>query len=194
MMNWQKAPLFLATSVASTLVLLAFVVLLSARAEAPAEADTVQAVHTQAQLKFPPGFGRLDELVQFQGGVAPVATDIAPAVEHGPEYRDSNWVNSQSPESFTIQVLAAQDEDAVKRFLAEREDRTRFVYFLYPQGGIDWLVVTTGNYPSHELAAGIIEASDFGTLPARPFPRRMGTYQEALRAPESAASEAPPVE
>jgi hypothetical protein len=193
-MNWQRAPLFLGMSAVCALSLLAFVVLLSAREKVPEEADPLLTVQTQAQLQFPPGFGRLDKLVPFQGGVAPVTIDITPALEHGPEYRDADWVNSQSPESFTIQVLAAQDEGAVKRFLAEREDRSRFVYFSYPQGGVEWLVVTTGNFPSHELAAGIIAGSDFGSLPARPFPRRMGVYQDALRAPASDALEASPVE
>ncbi len=181
-MSGRQAPLFLAAGVVSAMLLLALVLMLS-RPDGAAEASRQAApLQAQAEVKFPAGFGRLDELVPFAGGVAPVATEVAP-VEHGTEYRDAAWVSAQDAETFTIQVLAARDESAVKRFLAERDDRARFVYFLFPQGNANWFVVTTGSYPSHELAAGIIESEDFGSLPARPFPRRMGIYLEALKAP-----------
>ncbi|MDF3030444.1 MAG: hypothetical protein K0R03_1002 [Moraxellaceae bacterium] len=193
-MNWQRAPFFLGLSAASALLLLAFVLLLSVQEEASDAPGPVQQVQAREEVRFPPGFGSLANLVPFKGGVAPVATDVVPAVEHGPEYRDAAWVHEQSPESFTIQVLAARDEEAVKRFLAEREDRSQFVYFLYPQGGESWFVVTTGSYPSHELAAGIIDSRDFGGLPAKPFPRRMGAYQDALRVTAPAATESGPID
>lgn len=193
-MNWQKAPLFLAASAAAALLLLTAILLLSTRTEAPEAVNSAEPLKIRELAAFPADFGRLDELVPFSGGVAPVATDVAPVVEHAPEFRDAGWVNAQVPDVFTVQVLAARDESAVKRFLAEREDRARFVYFQYPQGETVWYVVTTGSFPSHELAAGVIESADFGSLPAKPFPRRMGAYQEALKAVPAPSAEAAPAE
>lgn len=129
---------------------------------------------------FPAGFGRLADLVPFAGGVNPVATAVVP-VAHGPEFRDRDWVNAQSPESWTLQVLASQDESAVKRFLSGLEDRADYLYFAYPKDGQSWFVVTTGSYSSREQALGVAETM---SMPdgARPFPRVMGAYQEALAA------------
>ncbi|MES2918035.1 MAG: SPOR domain-containing protein [Pseudomonadota bacterium] len=139
---------------------------------------------------FPRGFGRLDELVPFAGGVNPVAEGVIP-VEHAPEFRAGEWVVAQSPEAWTIQVMAAREEEAVKRFLAEREDRIDFSYFLFPQEGSYWYVVTVGSFPSRELAEGVAASKGLGAGQGQGFARRFGTYQEALRAAAAPAAEAP---
>ncbi len=144
------------------------------------------------QDRFPPDFGRLADLVPFAGGINPVAAAVVP-VAHGPEYRDADWVKSRSPEQWTLQVLASQDEGAVKRFLAGLENRADFVYFSYPQEGKVWFVVTTGQYVGRELALGVAQTLQVPDG-ARPFPRSMSSYQEALviaEAAEAAASVAP---
>lgn len=130
---------------------------------------------------FPRDFGRLDELVPFAGGVNPVAAGVVP-VEHAPEYRGGDWVAAQSSDAWTIQVLAVREEEAVKRFLSGREDRVDFNYFIYPQDGSNWYVVTLGSFPSRELAEGVAASKGLETGEGRPFARRMGAYQEALRA------------
>lgn len=139
---------------------------------------------------FPRGFGRLDELVPFAGGVNPVAPGVVPE-EHAPEFRGGNWVAAQSADAWTIQVLAVREEEAVKRFLATREDRVDYNYFVYPQDGSNWYVVTLGSFPSRELAEGVAASKGLETGEGRPFARRMGAYQEALRAAAAALSDAP---
>lgn len=177
------------------LVGMILVLALESRPRAPAPALLVGAEAGGAS--FPRGFGRLDELVPFAGGVNPVAEGVVP-VEHAPEFRSSEWVAAQNPEAWTIQVMAAREEDAVKRFLSEREDRVDFSYFLFPQDGSYWYVVTVGSFPSRELAEGIAASKGVGAGQGQGFARRLGTYQEALRAAGAAApaaeapGEAPP--
>lgn len=178
-MNWRRAPLLLTAWLASLGLLLVFVLILipdEKSARLPLAPVTVDM--TKPQIKLPPDFGSLAELVPFAGGVAPVAAEVRP-VEHEPEFRDSVWLRAQSSGSYVIQVLAAHDEEVVRRFLAGREDRGQFSYFLHVQDGSNWYVVVTGNYPSVELARGVAETRDFG-LPGRPFPKIMQAYQDAI--------------
>ncbi|MDO8268497.1 MAG: SPOR domain-containing protein [Moraxellaceae bacterium] len=137
-------------------------------------------------VRFTADFGRLSDLVPFAGGVSPVAAAVVP-IAHGPEFRDKDWVRAQSPDSWSLQVLASQDESTVKRFLSGLEDRANYVYFVHPQDGQTWYVVTTGSYSSREMALG---SSESMRMPdgARPFPRSMGSYQDALAAAEAAAA------
>lgn len=179
-MSWQRSPLFLGAWLLSLFLLVLFVLLLMWHEKAPGISipivDATPALG--AAVKFPESFGGLGDLVPFAGGIAPVATEVTP-VEHGPEFRDAAWVVAQNPDSYTLQVLAAHDEEAVKRFLAGREDRARFIYFINPQDGADWYVVTTGSFASRELALGVSDSHDFG-LATKPFPKRVGVYQEAI--------------
>ena len=186
-MSWQRSPLFLGACLSSVLLLVLCVLLLVWREKTPGIplpiVDTA-AVSDQAIL-FPANFGRLDDLVPFAGGIAPVAMEVTP-LEHGPEFRDADWVGTQNPDAYTLQVLAAHEEEAVKRFLAGREDRARFVYFINPQDGVIWYVVTTGIFATREQAMGVADSQDFG-LATRPFPKRVGVYQEAVAAAANSA-------
>lgn len=176
-MSWQRAPLFLFAALGSFLLLCFFLLLLSLREKEGLAAPVVTEAGTLGKVEFPRDFGQLADLVPFAGGVAPIAAQVVP-VEHAPEFRDSAWVQTQNADSFTIQVLAVRDEEAVKRFLASVPDRGRYVYFQSTLDGTNWYVVTTGSYATVELARGIAEAGSFGT-DTKPFPKRMGAYQTA---------------
>lgn len=191
-MSGRRSPLFLIATLGSFALLVLFMVLLMVMHEKEAGLPTpvVQITETKKAVSFPESFGSLGALVPFSGGVAPIAAQVVP-VDHAPEFRDDAWLRAQNSEMFTIQVMAAKDEEAVKRYLASREDRAQFVYFLHPQDGSNWYVVTTGSYASVELARGVAETRDFG-ISTRPFPKRMDLYKEAALAPAAPASPAPP--
>lgn len=184
---------WLAVSAGSALLLVLLVIglLLQGRGAPGAPALTVEGV--PGGSSFAPGFGRLDDLVPFSGGAAPVAEAVVPT-EHAPEFRDSDWVKAQKPDAWTIQVMAAREEEAVKRFLAGREDRGDFAYFVFPQEGSTWYVVTLGSYPTRELADGIAASKGLEPGAGGTFPRRLSVYQEALQpapAPEATPATGP---
>ncbi|MFP5431175.1 MAG: SPOR domain-containing protein [Gammaproteobacteria bacterium] len=193
-MSMIRAPWLVGGLATSAVLLVAAVTLLVWR-QGPGplvKSLELAAAPAASQDRFPSDFGRLADLVPFAGGINPVAAAVVP-VAHGPEYRDPDWVKSQSPEHWTLQVLASQDEGAVKRFLAGLENRADFVYFSYPQDGKVWFVVTTGQYVGRELALGVAQTMKVPDG-ARPFPRSMSSYQEALviaEAAEATASAAP---
>lgn len=180
---------------AGSAVLLVVVVIVLAWREGPGPlVRTLEPVDERAAVhdRFPADFGRLTDLVPFAGGVSPVASAVVP-VAHGPEFRDGDWVKAQPPEGWTLQVLASQDEGTVKRFLSGMDNRADFVYFAHPQEGKTWYVVTTGSYASRELALGVANGVKVPDG-ARPFPRSMASYQEALVAAEAATAVPAPVE
>lgn len=186
----KKAPLMLSGLLVSLTGLLVVVLLLTWQKGPGPLVQTLQTPEEKAAetVRFTAGFGRLSDLVPFAGGVSPVAAAVVP-IAHGPEFRDKDWVRAQSPDRWSLQVLASQDESTVKRFLAGLEDRANYVYFVHPQDGQTWYVVTTGAYSSREMALG---ASESMRMPdgARPFPRSMGTYQDALETTEAAPAAA----
>ncbi|MCC2638767.1 MAG: hypothetical protein K0Q68_2486 [Moraxellaceae bacterium] len=186
--------LAVAAGCAGLLVVLVVAVAVQGRDKPPAAALAVAGA-PEGESRFPADFGRLDDLVPFAGGAAPVA-EVVVAIEHAPEFRSADWVAAQNPEAWTIQAMAARDEEAVKRFLAGREDRADFSYFVFPLEGSDWFVVTLGSFPSRELAEGIAASKGLGGGGGQAFPRRLGVYQEALRpampAPSPAAEPAAP--
>lgn len=178
------SPLLLA-SVGSLVLLLGVLVGLLLRQPTAA---TVMALPVTAapagKVVFPAGFGALAELVPFAGGVAPVAAEVA-TVAHAPEFRDAVWLQAQPATAFTVQVMAARDEEGVKRFLATQPDRERFQYFQHVQDGVSWYVVVTGSYASLELARGIVDSQDYGAA-GKAFPRQFSSYQAAPAAPAPA--------
>lgn len=186
--------LALAAGGGALLLLLVAVLALQDRARPALPTLAVEGVAPGAAT-FAPGFGRLDGLVPFAGGANPVADVVVPE-EHAPEFRGADWVAQQKPEAWTIQVMAARDEQAVMRFLAEREDRVDFSYFQYPHDGAQWFVVTLGSFPTRELADGVAATKGLPRGEGSAFPRRFAVYQEALRQPlpggDPAAAPAPP--
>lgn len=195
-MKASRAWSWLAVAAGCAGLLVVFVVALAVQGrDKPPAAALAVAGTPEGESRFPADFGRLDDLVPFAGGAAPVA-EVVVAIEHAPEFRGADWVAAQNPEAWTIQAMAARDEEAVKRFLAGREDRADFAYFVFPLEGSDWFVVTLGSFPSRELAEGIAASKGLGGEAGQAFPRRLGVYQEALRpavpAPSPAAESAAP--
>ena len=109
-MSMIRAPWLVGGLATSAVLLVAAVTLLVWR-QGPGplvKSLELAAAPAASQDRFPSDFGRLADLVPFAGGINPVAAAVVP-VAHGPEYRDPDWVKSQSPEHWTLQVLASQD-------------------------------------------------------------------------------------
>lgn len=112
--------------------------------------------------------------------VASTATGYsAEGVQHGTEFRDQAWLRAQEPATYTLQVLGARDEEAVKAFIAGRADKSQLRYFQTRLEGQPWFVVIYGSFSSRELALGVAGSLDFG-VDSRPFPKSFGAIQDEL--------------
>jgi septal ring-binding cell division protein DamX len=173
----------------------------------PASANAVQG------RRFDSSFGSLAGLVP-QGGSAPVISNPAaaapadsaagpapaaadvpqavagdPSVVHGEQFRDLNWVKSQGG-AYTLQVLGARSEDAVRQFIATQKDRTQFRYLQVLEAGQPWFVVVYGSFDTREQALAAADTLD--GLSSRPFARPFSAYVSGpVQTPAAAVPAAP---
>lgn len=193
-MSWQRSPLFFVASVISaSLLVIAMLFLIPSLKGADQTHPSVALSPEKIEVAFPSNFGSLIDLVPFSGGASPIAEEVpqAPVVEHAPEFRDDSWLKAQPATAYTIQILAVQDEEGIKRYLEGRTDRDKFEYFQRQQEGQSWYVLIYGRYPSLELARGVTESTDFGGV-SRPFAKIIQSYQtETNSLPASAPASAP---
>lgn len=184
------------------LVLLVLVVILLATRQpiqqAIAEKFASPSSNAAQGRRFDEGFGSLSDLVPPAKAVPGLSGggDSADSeeVDHSAQYRDLSWLKSQPQDGYTLQVLGARSEDAVKDFIDGQQDPGQFSYFQSQQDGQPWFVVVMGNYGSREQALGVADTLDLG-LGSRPFPKRFGAYVAEVLAqaqPAPAATSAAP--
>lgn len=188
-MSTEKHSLFLVVALTSVVLLLALIVVVVSPTKVAETFEPLAALAPSAKA-VPSNFGRLDEAVPFAGGIAPVAADVEPAEAHASEFRDGAWLRSQNQDSYTVQVMAARDESAIKRFLSEHAGQHAFSYFVSTIDGLDWYVLVTGSFGSRELASGVADSTDYG-VSSKAFAKRFGAYQSAQKIPPSAAPAVP---
>lgn len=173
---WRRT--FLGLAVALGLVVVGLVVGLVRRE--PMRALVELPVELQAR---PDQFRDLGVFRDGQLSAPPVAAATtgysAAGVQHGGEFRDQAWLRAQDPATFTLQVLGARDEEAVKSFIAARADKSQLRYFQTQLEGQPWFVVIYGSFSSRELALGVAGSLDFG-VDSRPFPKSFGAIQDEL--------------
>jgi septal ring-binding cell division protein DamX len=168
-------------------------------------ADVAPAANAVQGRRFDASFGSLAGLVP-QGGRAPVLSTPAaslamsaapevpqvvaadPSVVHGEQFRDLNWVKAQG-DAYTLQVLGARNEEAVRQFIATQKDRNQFRYLQVTEGGQPWFVVVYGSFDSRDQALAAGDALD--GLPSRPFARPFSAYVGG-GAPTAVPDAAPP--
>lgn len=109
-------------------------------------------------------------------------------VDHGAAYKDAAALKSMDGARWVLQVLAVSSEGAAKSFIDGRDDKDKLFYYQTLKDGAPWFVVLYGDFPSRELALGVMEAVDFG-LVTRPFPRSI----TALQADVDAVGESPAI-
>lgn len=134
-----------------------------------------------------------DDLGQLKSIVPPTNFVSTPPENHGPQYRTADWLKAQGSLAWTLQVLASEDEEQVKSYLAKRDDKEQFAYFLYREGESTKYVVIYGNFVTMELALGVSNGMDFGLINgARAAPEKFLTYVPHVPLIEQAIDQPPP--
>ncbi|MCP5174211.1 MAG: hypothetical protein H6996_03780 [Moraxellaceae bacterium] len=149
---------------------------------------SIQEVFTGETHEFSMDFGQLAKIVPPTDYVA------TPPENHGPQYRTADWIKAQGSLAWTLQVFSSEDEDVVKSYLAQRDDKEQFAYFLYKEGDIQKYVVVYGNFVTMELALGVSNGMDFGLVGGvRASPEKFMTYVPHIPLIEQAIDRPPPV-
>jgi DamX protein len=90
----------------------------------------------------------------------------------------ANWIASQNPEHYTIQLVATRSEMAVSRFIEEHNLGGNTGYFTHQQDGATWYTLVYGSYPSRDAAKSAIATLPPTLRKASPWVRKFGDIQQ----------------
>jgi septal ring-binding cell division protein DamX len=115
-------------------------------------------------------------------GQAPGAVAAPPAVvESRSPPRAAGWLESRSPERYTLQLVGARDRDAVERFVARHGIKAPYAVFERLLDGRPWYALVAGDYPDRAAALRARDALPAGIRAADVWPRTFGSIQEMQR-------------
>ncbi len=93
---------------------------------------------------------------------------------------DEQILLSWRPGDYTLQLLGAGSEQAVRDFVASQPNREQLLRFTTRRQGKDWFVVVAGRYSSIEQARAAIAALPAHQREAGPWPRVLKDIQEEI--------------
>ena len=110
----------------------------------------------------------------------------APAMPATPEARDDGvrgnaWVMAQPPGRYTIQLLAARDEQAVLGFIERYKLGSEAAYYTFTRSGVRWYAVVYGSYESNAAARAALDGLDPALRTQSPWVRNFGGIQHVAR-------------
>jgi len=112
----------------------------------------------------------------------PIATESAVDVADQANGLESpNWILTQNPELFSIQMIASTSRDEVEAFLQEANLDSPNSIFTFQRGGVDWYALVHGLYGSIEEARTAIIRMPDAALSFQPWIRSVGRIQNSLR-------------
>ena len=187
MMNSLQSRLWLPSAMIALALFLSCLLLVGIKGKNLIKQASIQEVFTGEVHEFSDDLGQLAKIVPPTNYVA------TPPENHGPQYRTVDWLKAQGSLAWTLHVFSSIDEDVVKSYLAQRDDKEQFAYFLYREGESTKYVVIYGNFVTMELALGISNTMDFGLLNgARAAPEKFLTYVPHVPLIEQAIDQPPP--
>jgi septal ring-binding cell division protein DamX len=107
----------------------------------------------------------------------PAAAPIGPA-DNGIKGRD--WIDSQDPQHYTVQLIAVGSEAAAVRFIHNRHLEGEAAYYAQTRNGKPWYSVIYGSYPDREAARQALRRLPPALSSASPWVRRFGDIQLML--------------
>lgn len=168
-------------------LLLTDVIIIAVKGRTAPSGPTIQEVFQGATHEFSSDLGQLPKIVPFTSFIA------TPPENHGPQYRTADWLKAQGSLAWTLQVMASEDEEQVKSYLAQRDDKEQFAYFMYREGEKTEYRAVYGNFVTMELALGVADTMEFG-LPEgmRAMPARFASYVPNVPLIQPAIDQPPP--
>ncbi|PTQ89704.1 hypothetical protein [Agitococcus lubricus] len=168
-------------------LLLIDVAVIAVKGRSAPKEPTIQDVFVGETHEFSSDLGQLPSIVPFTNYVA------TPPENHGPQYRTADWLKAQGSMAWTLQVMVSTDEEQIKSYIAQRDDKEQYAYFMYKNGDIVEFRAVYGNYVTMELALGVADTKDFA-LPegTRVIPERFINYVPYVPLIQPAIDRPPP--
>lgn len=90
------------------------------------------------------------------------------------------WLSQQSADSFTIQLVASQNENAAKKYSASLPARLNAFTFSFRHDNKRWYAVASGIYATYDRAAAALKKFPLKIRKSRPWIRNVGQLQEFI--------------
>lgn len=117
--------------------------------------------------------------VQAAPKAEPVKTPVSVPAKTAGDPRIA-WLRSLPKDHYVLQLLGAQEEATVKRFLSQYPSLRKVAYYKTWRQGKPWYVVVQGDYPSHDAAKAAIAQLPAGVQKQTPWVRQVKVIQDQL--------------
>lgn len=90
------------------------------------------------------------------------------------------WLKSQHPGNYTLQVLSAHNESAIRQFVTTHGLKDQAAILRATRQGQDWYLLLYGSYPSRDAASAALAKLPAEVRAKHPLPRSFTTLQADL--------------
>lgn len=90
------------------------------------------------------------------------------------------WVRMQNPQHYTLQLISAGNETAIRNFIEKNDLQQKAVYYATTRQGQPWFTVIYGSYADHALAQQALAGLSPALRRAAPWTRRFADIQSLL--------------
>jgi DamX protein len=105
----------------------------------------------------------------------------APVTDLTPRIADKAWLLRRPPEQWTVQILAAGSESALRRFVARHKPQGQLAFFETRRDGVPWFSLLQGVYPDHASATAARDAMPRALRRTGAWPRSFSSVQQEIR-------------
>ncbi len=147
----------------------------------PAPSSTVTASQTDSIETAAPAVAAATGAAATSPGSATAATLTAITLVGGDSAE--NWLLSQDPQDYTLQLLATHDEDLIRTYLHKHQFTEPVVYFAFQRNGKQWYAAVYGSYLGKPEAQDAVASlpPDAGKNP--PWIRQFAGIQKLIKTP-----------
>jgi len=123
------------------------------------------------------------ELPEQPKETPPTSPESKPESEgaNTPVFKREAWLLKQRPDSYSLQILAAGSEDAVRRFAEKHDLNTDIYYYKSQRNERPWIVLLFGIYEDRRTAVTVLNMLPEALREAGAWPRSFRSIQEEIK-------------
>ena len=103
------------------------------------------------------------------------------SVAAAPRFKREAWLLRQRPEAYSLQILAAGNEQSVRRFARQHRLTTDVYYFKSQRNGRPWIALLLGIYKDRKTAVTVLKMLPDSLREAGAWPRSLASIQDEIK-------------
>jgi DamX protein len=152
------------------------------QAAAPRPASTPPIATPETMTTMETTAPSLVAMPEHQDVVTPAQSSSAKPESTIPLEHQEDWIMSQSPDHFTLQVVAGYQESTVVNFIAKQPlPSSELAYYYSLNRGKDWHSLIFGSYPNRDQAMGAAVELSKHLKHVKPWIRPFKSVQDDIR-------------